>query len=78
VDLADRKIPEYEPNLVANVLKHLVEDGMGEARMWTLVVAILNECDRCVYRTAHMILRTNWQDEHGGHGSFLGSVRMTS
>jgi len=75
VYFGNRRIPEYESDFVANILKDLLEYDMREATVPALVVAILNQRDRCIGRAAHMIVRTNWPDEHGRHRRPAGAVR---
>jgi hypothetical protein len=66
MDLRQRKMPELEPELRAEVRLQLIDDGVGAAARGTFVIAIFEEHHRSIGETSYVIARLdrNSQDCH--------------
>src|SRR3954470_12073332 len=67
VDLGEREVAEDEPELAAQALLKLLHDGICLIAVRALIVAVLDERDRGVGRTLHVILRRHRDAERVAH-----------
>lgn len=57
--ISNREISENEPDVIADVFKHLLKNQMGKAALRILVVTVLDQRDRRVCPPPRVIVRPN-------------------
>src|ERR1700694_2416027 len=70
VSFREREVSEDETELAFQLALYGLYDGMRPAAMWAFVVTVLDEGDRRIVRTSHVIELAHWwgQSTISSHG----------